>query len=379
MNEIINNWRISLINIPNYYEESPIFTHHTKGFNPFMKKKTSIVRYIIAIAGLLFVCFSYYAYQIFYTPNIQVKKENFYLYIPANGTFQTVMDSIIANDVVIDKLSFAFVSKLVGYQEKVKPGRYLLPKNSTNLTIVRLLKSGAQEPLMLTFNTIRLKKELADKVSEKLEFSSEDFLKVLNDEKLIAEYGFNSNTIIAMFIPNTYEVFWNTSPENFFKKMNREYKKFWNEERTAKAKAAGFTPVQIATIASIVEAETNKNDEKSRIAGVYINRVRTDMPLQADPTVKFALQNFSIKRITQDHTVVNSPYNTYKATGLPPGPINMPSTISLDAVLDYEKHNYIYFCASPTKFGYHDFAESYRDHVNNANRYRKFLDTCKIH
>ncbi len=344
-----------------------------------MKKKTSILRYIIAFAGFLFVCFSYYAYQIFYTPNIQVKKENFYLYIPSNSNFKTVMDTLIANEVVYDKLSFAFVSKLLGYQEKVKSGRYLLPKNSTNLKVVRLLKSGAQEPLMLTFNTIRLKQELADKVAEKLEFSSEDFMKVLNNEQLIREYGFNANTIVGMFIPNTYEVFWNTKPEDFFKKMNREYKKFWNEERLAKAKAAGFTPIQISTIASIVEAETNKNDEKARIAGVYINRVRTGMPLQADPTVKFALQNFAIKRVTQDHTVIDSPYNTYKVLGLPPGPINMPSTVSLDAVLNYEKHNYVYFCASPSRIGYHDFAESYRDHVNNANKYRKFLDTNKIH
>jgi UPF0755 protein len=344
-----------------------------------MKKKTPTVRYVVALAGLLFVCFSYYAYQIFYTSNIEVEKEDYYLYIPSGANFKTVMDSLEKHQVLYDKLSFAFVSQLLSYQEKVKPGRYLLPKNSTNLTIVRKLKNGLQEPLKLTFNNIRLKKDLAEKLAEKLEFSENDFLIVINNPEITAKYGFDTNTVIGMFIPNTYEVFWNTSPEELMKKMDREYKKFWNKDRLAKAKAAGFSPLQISTIASIVEAETNKDSEKPRIAGVYINRLRTDMPLQADPTVKFAVQDFSIKRVTQEHTTINSPYNTYKNTGLPPGPINMPSAVSLDAVLNYEKHKFIYFCASPNEIGYHDFAESYRDHVNNANRYRKFLDKQKIH
>lgn len=344
-----------------------------------MKKKTSKTRYFIALSGLLFVCFSYYPYQSFYTSNIQVKKEDYYLYLPKGATFNTVKDSLEKNGVVYNMLSFAFVSKIMGYQESVKAGRYLLPKNSSNLAVVRRLKSGQQEPLKFTFNNVRIKKDLAVKLGEKLERSADDFLKGINNPKLVAEYGFDTNTVLSMFIPNTYQLFWNTSPEEFMKRMHREYKKFWNETRLAKAKAAGLTPLQVSTIASIVEAETNKDSEKSRIAGVYINRFRTDMPLQADPTVKFALQDFSIKRVTQVHTAVDSPYNTYKNIGLPPGPINMPSTISLDAVLNYEKHKFVYFCASPNEIGYHDFAESYRDHVNNANRYRKFLDTQRIH
>lgn len=344
-----------------------------------MKKKVSTVRYVIALAGLLFVCFSYYAYQIFKTPNIQVKKKDFYLYVPSNGNFTSVMDTLMKYEVLTDKLSFAFVAKLLDYQEHVHPGRYLLPANATNLTVVRKLKNGQQDPLKLTFNNIRLKRDLAAKLDEKLEFSADEFLAQINNPKIVGEYGFDTNTVMAMFLPNTYEIFWDITPEEFMKKMNKEYKRFWNKERLAKAQAAGFTPLQIAVIASIVEAETNKNDEKSRIAGVYINRLKSDMPLQADPTVKFALQDFAIKRVTQEHTAVESPYNTYKNTGLPPGPINMPSTVTLDAVLNYEKHKYIYFCASPNEIGYHDFAESYRDHVNNANRYRKFLDKQKIH
>jgi len=343
-----------------------------------MKKKTSNIRYFVALAGLLFVCFSYYAYQIVYTPNAQVQKEDTYLYIPSGANFLTVLDSLSKNKVLTDDLSFAFMSKLLGYQERVKSGRYLIPKNSTNLTLIKRLRSGQQEPVQLTFNSIRTKKELAVKLAEKLEFSETDFLALVNSPAVITPLGFDSNTVLAMFIPNTYEVFWNTKPEAFVERMHKEYTKFWNEERFAKAKTAGFTPIEIATIASIVEAETNKSDEKARVAGVYINRLQQEMPLQADPTVKFALQNFTIKRITQAHTLCDSPFNTYKNAGLPPGPINMPSSVSINAVLNYEKHAYIYFCASPDRFGYHDFAESYRDHVNNANRYRKFLDTQKI-
>ncbi len=346
-----------------------------------MKKKTSKAKYFIAIAGLLFVCFSYYPYQIFYTPNVLLEEDqkDFILYIPTGANFNTVKDSLEKNKVLHNVLSFAFVSKFMGYQEKVKPGKYLINKRLTNLTLIRKLRSGQQEPMNFTFNNIRQKKDLAEKLGEKLELDEADFLKVLNDPKIVGEYGFDTNTVFSMFIPNTYQVFWTMKPEEFMKKMNREYKKFWNEERLAKAKAAGLTPLQVSTIASIVEAETNKDSEKPRIAGVYINRFKTDMPLQADPTVKFALQDFTIKRVTQEHTKFDSPYNTYKYTGLPPGPINMPSTVSLNAVLDYEKHKFIYFCASPNEIGFHDFAESYRDHVNNANRYRKYLDKQKIH
>jgi UPF0755 protein len=344
-----------------------------------MKKKTSTIRYVVAIAGLLFVCFSYYAYQIFYTPNIQVKKEDTYLYIPKGASFLTVMDSLEKHEVLYDRLSFAFISKLLGYQDNVRPGRYLLPKNSTNLTVVRKLKSGQQDPVRLTFNSIRTKHELAEKISDKLAFSAEELLQILNDPKEVAAYGFDPNTIIAMFIPNTYEVYWTIEPKDFVKKMSKEYQKFWSEARLRKAQEAGYTPLQIATIASIVEAETNKDAEKARIAGVYINRLNIEMPLQADPTVKFALQDFTIKRVTRDHIAVESPYNTYLNAGLPPGPINMPSTVSLDAVLNYEKHKFIYFCASPNELGYHDFAETYRDHVNNANRYRRYLDKQKIY
>jgi UPF0755 protein len=200
----------------------------------------------------------------------------------------------------------------------------------------------------------------------------------MRDANLVSQYGFDTTTILAMFIPNTYEMYWNTSAKKLFKKMHGEYKKFWTEERLQKAEALGLTPIQVSVLASIVEAETQQNSEKSRIAGVYLNRLKSGMPLQADPTVKFAVGDFAIKRILGGHTQTDSPYNTYKYTGLPPGPINLPSSVSIDAVLGAEKHKYFYFCASPTSPGFHDFSENYRDHINNANKYHTHLNNNKI-
>ncbi|MCS6823730.1 MAG: endolytic transglycosylase MltG [Cytophagaceae bacterium] len=343
-----------------------------------MGKKSQHFRIAIVIAGIFFVSFSYYVYQILYTKNIQVNKDNKYLYIPTGASFQTVLDSMSKDSMINDKVSFMFLAKLLGYRENVKPGKYLIEKNSSNLKVIRLLRSGRQEPVKLTFNSIRTKEDLVRKLSSKLEPSVEDFNKLLNDPEYCNKLGFDTNTIVSMFLPNTYEVYWNTSAEKFIERMKSEYEIFWNAERRKKAQEAGFNPVQVSILASIVEAETNKDSEKARIAGVYINRLATNMPLQADPTVKFALRDFEIKRITKEHIKTNSPYNTYMVNGLPPGPINLPSLKSIDAVLNYEKHKYLYFCASAKRPGYHDFAENYRDHINNANRYHTYLDNKNI-
>lgn len=344
-----------------------------------MDSKSYRLRVIIVIAGLLFVSFSFYAYQIFYATNIQIDKDDSYLYIPSGATFDTVLDSLKKKQALGDVISFAFVSRLVGYRDDVRPGKYVLKKNSSNLHLIKRLKRGAQDPVNLTFNNIRTREDLAFKISEKMEFDSSEFMQLLNNDTLIAKLGFNRNTITAMFIPNTYQVYWTTPAKEFIQRMKNEYDRFWTTERRNKAKAMGLTPVQVSTVASIVEAETNQDKEKSRIAGVYMNRYNTNMLLQADPTVKFATGDFSIKRVTQVHTAIESPYNTYKYTGLPPGPINLPSIISIDAVLNYEKHKYLYFCASADAPGYHDFAENFKDHVKNAVRYREHLNKLNIH
>lgn len=343
-----------------------------------MDRKKYRLRQFIVLAMLLFVCFSYYIYQILFTPNFQWQKEDGYLYIRKGADFKEVLDSMKKNEMLQDVKSFAFIAKLAGYQDNVRPGRYRIKANSNNIKVVRMLRNARQEPVKLTFNNIRLKEDLAEKVGGKFAFSADSLLFYLKDPATAKHYGFDTTTFMSMFIPNTYEVYWDVKSHVFLDKMHGEYLKFWTKERLAKAKAIGFTPVQVSTLASIVEAETNKQSERSRIAGLYINRLNINMPLQADPTVKYAVRDFSIKRVYQVHTQIDSPYNTYKYTGLPPGPINLPSIASIDAVLNYEKNKYLYFCASCNRIGFHDFTENYNDHVNNANRYRNYLDKEQI-
>lgn len=345
-----------------------------------MKKSSFRLRVVIAICGLLFVSFSFYVYQILFTPNFLIDKGDKAtdLLIPQGATIQTVKDSLIKKELLHDQKSFFFLTRLMGYNEKVKPGRYIIEPKSSNLQVIRKLKRAEQSPIRLTFNNIRLKSELCELLGDKMEFSSEEMDSLMNDTTFVGLYGFDTTTILTMFIPNTYEVYWNTPARKLFDRMHDEYKKFWSDDRLLKAQDLEMTPVQISILASIVEAETQKNVEKARIAGVYLNRLKTSMPLQADPTVKFAVGDFALRRILEGHTRIDSPYNTYLNTGLPPGPINLPSTISIDAVLNAEKHNFLYFCASPVNPGFHDFAASYNDHVNNANRYRRFLNNQNI-
>jgi UPF0755 protein len=333
--------------------------------------------FIITIA-VLFSTFSFYGYQLFFTPNIQLERKPVYLYIPTGATFDVVKDSLEKMDALNNKVSFYFLSKLLKYRDNVKPGRYLLDSSSNNFNILKKLKQGRQAPVKLTFNNIRLKSELAKRLSDKLEFSEEDLLKRLNEESIVRNYGFTTENIIGMFIPNTYEFYWNIPVEKFIERMHGEYLKFWTEERKDKARSMGLTPAEVTIVASIVEAETNYEKEKSRVAGVYINRLRNNMPLQADPTVKFALGDFTIKRIYSGHIEYDSPYNTYMYAGLPPGPINLPSTSTVDAVLNYERHKYIYFCAHHDLSGHHDFAETYAEHQIIAEKYRKALNKLQI-
>ena len=342
------------------------------------KKSIQLKAGIIITTGMLFASFSFYAYQLLFTPNVQLEKKDTYLYVPTGADFATVKDSLDKNDVLNDKVSFHFLARLMKYRENVKPGRYLLPKNSTNLTIIKMLKQGRQAPVKVTFNNVRLKTDLADLLSKKLEFTAQDFLNLVNNKELTEQYGFSPNTITAMFIPNTYEFYWNITAKTFLEKMHGEYEKFWNSKRLALAKETGLTPVEVVTLASIVEAETNDNKEKPTIAGLYLNRLRTGMPLQADPTLKYALGDFTIKRIYSGHIAFDSPYNTYMYTGLPPGPINLPSITSIDAVLNYSKHKYIYFCAHHDLNGRHEFSETYEDHLKLAAQYRKALDKLNI-
>ncbi|WP_299248904.1 endolytic transglycosylase MltG [uncultured Cytophaga sp.] len=341
------------------------------------------LKYVVICLAIAFVMLSYYAYQIFFTANFANKIDDkpYTLYVRSGATFQDVLDTLDLHKVYEDKMSFAFISKILSYQDHVKPGRYIIPPSATNLQVVRKLRSGAQDPIKITFNNIRLKSEFIDRIGSKFSFGSDTLSRLLNNQKTCNKFGFDTTTILTMFLPNTYEFYWSISAEDFMDRMKEEYKAFWTQERKELASKAGLTPIQASILASIVDAETNQATEKSTVAGVYINRLNINMPLQADPTVKFALGDFAIKRINHEliDAAGNSPYNTYRVLGLPPGPINMPSITTIDNVLNYESHDYLFFVADPSKPGYHIFNTDYRSHVNQANTYRKSLNKRNIH
>jgi UPF0755 protein len=243
-----------------------------------------------------------------------------------------------------------------------------------NKQIITKLRAKQQDPVNLVFNNIRIKEELAGHIAEQLETDSVSLLKLLNDAKYLDKLGFTPNTVMSMFIPNTYQVYWDISAEKFMEKMNKEYRVFWNEKRKARLSEIRLTELEAISLASIVEKETNQNNEKPDVAGVYINRLRDGWLLQADPTLVYALGDFSIKRVLNVYKTIDSPYNTYKYFGLPPGPICLPSISSIDAVLNYRQHKYMYFCAREDFSGYHNFAVTLNEHLLNATKYQQALD-----
>jgi UPF0755 protein len=348
------------------------------------KKSGDLKKWLIVALGISFISFSFYAYQIYFTANFNLnkdkdpKKQSVYLLIPTGANFQTVLDTLEKHKWVEDELSFMFLSKLMNYRDHVKSGRYELRPDARNLEVIKMLKRGQQKPVKITFNNLRLKRELADRLGAILEPKPAEIYKLMNDEDFVKKFGFDTTNIACMFLPNTYEMYWNISPKDLFERMNKEYKKFWNAERIAKANAIGLTPVQVSILASIVEAETNKPSETATVAGVYINRLKVDMPLQADPTLVYICGDFNLKRILDIHKENESPYNTYKFKGLPPGPIRIPDIKTIDAVLNYQKSKYLYFCASSTNLGYHAFAETYKEQINNAKLYQKYLNENNI-
>lgn len=344
------------------------------------KKSTSFKAGIIIFTTVIFVVFSFYAYQVMLTPNFQIKKndKSVIFYINKKMDFKAVVDSLKKDQILHDELSFRFLAKLMGYPDKIIPGAYLIEVDDNNLGVLKRLIKGRQNPAKLVFNNIRLKEDLADKISQRMNIQRDSLLMALNDEQVCQRYGFDTATIMCMFIPNTYEMYWDLTVEKFMDKMFKEYDKFWTVVRQQKAEQMGLNKTQVQILASIVEAETQQNGEKSRIAGVYYNRFKKGQKLQADPTVKFALRQFELKRIYFGHLEIDNPYNTYKYKGLPPGPINLPSIKSIDAVLNYEKHNYYFFCADMSNPGFHKFAENFDDHLSIANEYRRKVDSLKI-
>ena len=349
-----------------------------------IEKKSKIMllpkagKFIIIAVAVAFVLAGFRAYQLYQFIFRENVRNEFVLYIPQNATFQQITESLEKNDVLISMKAFRWVSNKKDFSENIKTGRFELKKGMNTNQIVNMLKGGLQTPLNVTFNNVRTKEELAGKVSKYLIADSLSILKLFSDSTLIKKYGFTGETFRTMFLPNTYEFYWTTSAAEFVERMKTEYDKFWNADRRKKAESLQLSLPEVTTLASIVQAETVKKDEQPRIAGLYLNRLKKGQPLQADPTVKYAVGDFTLKRILNVHLQTESPYNTYKFAGLPPGPINFPETTSIDAVLNYEKHNYFYMVAKEDFSGYHNFAVTFDEHTRNAARYRRELDRLNI-
>jgi UPF0755 protein len=336
-----------------------------------MKPSKKLIFFLLC--SVLLISFSYYAFQICYTPNILVDKKDREIIIERNADFKEVQRILHEGDIVQDLISFSFLSKLMDYNENVKSGRYILRTNMTNLQAIRLLRSGEQEPVKITFNNVRLVTELSEKITKNLFIKPEEFEAALVQFIATNSYGFNKDNILTMFIPNTYEVYYQATAKEVIERMYKEYTLFWTQERKAKAEKLGLTPIEVSILASIVQAESIQRDETPIIAGLYLNRLKKGMPLQADPTLVFAVGDFTLKRVLNEHKEIDSPYNTYLHTGLPPGPINMPEMRSLNGVLNYTESDYIYMCAKEDFSGRHNFTGSYKQHLVNAKKYQDAL------
>lgn len=310
--------------------------------------------------------------SLYYMPN--TTDEESFIYIPGGSSWEDLIDTLESSSRIKKINRFEKVAKREGLPDTFKPGRYLIKSNTGNLSLVRKIKFGWQQPLKLTISgNIKSLEKLSSLFSKKLDCDSTSFMNEFTRKELVDSLGLNSQNFISLFLPNTYEVYWTISPNQIVRRMKKESDIFWDSTRAQKAKELDMTPAQVITLASIVSQESNIAAEYPVIAGVYINRLKREIPLQADPTVKFATGDDSLKRILRKHLETDSPYNTYLYKGLPPGPIVIPPLKAVDGVLDYSKHNYLYFCAKPSLDGTHNFAVSLSEHNRNAAAYHRAI------
>ena len=351
-------------------------SYHKGHINKIKKMKRSIFG-VLGVLVILSVFIFIKMYKSIIYPNVSTK-ENYSLYIYSDDEFATVKDKLYSDSIIINRRSFEWLAKRLDYPKYIKSGHYVIKNGMNNNQLLNMLRSGSQTPVKFTFNNIRTIEQLASRIDEQLEMDSLSFLNAVKSNATLKEMGFDDENAAALFIPNTYELYWNIDADEFVEKMINEYNRFWNEDRLAKAKNLNITPIEVSILASIVDKETAKVSEMPRIAGVYINRLKRNWLLQADPTLIFAVGDFEIKRVLDIHKEIESPYNTYKYIGLPPGPICIPSIAAIDAVLNAERHKYFYFCAKDDLSGYHVFARNMREHNINAEKYRKALNKKKI-
>ena len=339
--------------------------------------KAAIALVIAAIITSLVILIKLYT-NIFSPVIIPTDENSSLFYIPTGSDYQQVLNNLYSEGYILNKESFDWLAKKKKYPGNIKPGRYRLVNDMNNNELINLLRSGRQEPVRFVFNHLRTLDALAGVASQQLEPDSVVFSETFKSPSIAEKYNFTRETLPALFIPNTYELFWNTNVESFMERMTREYKAFWTKERIELAKQIGLDPVEVSILASIVEMESLHSEENPRIAGVYLNRLKRGMPLQSDPTIIFAHKNYSIRRVLNKHKTINSLYNTYKYSGLPPGPICIPSINAIDAVLKSEKHNYLFFCAKEDFSGYHNFAQTLSQHNRYARLYQQALNRARI-
>lgn len=358
-------------------------TYYHSKYSSSIRKKTGfqkLVTYLLLFLIIGSLGIGFLLYSIIYRSNVWIEDGEFAeLYINTGATFTDVKSSLYRSGRIIHRNNFEWLAQKKKFPENIKAGKYILQKGMSNNELINYLRSGKQDPVKVIFNNIRSVEQLAQRISMQIEADSGSIVKLLSDSTFIANYNVNKYTVSTIFIPNTYNFFWNVDAKGFIDRMFTESQRFWNTDRVAKLASLNLTSAEVITLASIVDKETQKNDEKRRLAGVYINRLKRNWRLQADPTLVFALGNFEIKRVLNVHKEIESPYNTYKIAGLPPGPICIPSISSIDAVLNYEDHKYLYFCARDDMSGYHAFAKNLIQHNRNAKKYSKALNKLRIY
>lgn len=336
------------------------------------------LRFPVIIGAALILAGLLTGWWLLFRPSVFVKGERAVVFIPEGSDIASVMDSLNKGMIIKNQQLFSWLARKKNYSQHIKPGRFVFEKDISYVSLINRLRSGEQSPVKVTFNNIRTIQQLAGKVGGQIEADSASITDFLSEPRNYSKDGFSREDVISVFIPDTYEFYWNTDASAFYHRMLKEYKKFWNEIRLAKAKDLQLTLVEVVILASIVDDEVLKASEKPTIAGVYINRLRRGIPLQACPTIKFALNDFSITRVLKKHLKVESPYNTYLHKGFPPGPIGCPTIEGLDAVLNAEKHDYLYFVAKADFSGYHHFSRTLTEHNRYAAEYQRELDKRKI-
>lgn len=347
------------------------------GKRSLLKRILAVILVIVIIAGF---AVAWMVWENAYRPNVKIEGATAtYFYLPTGSGYNELLEQLEEQGLLDNKETFNRLAVIKNLPAHIYPGRYRIEDGMSNNSLINLLRSGTQSPVNLVFNQVRSLEQLASVVSRQIEADSTSLVKLFRDDSLASELGFSTETLPAIFLPNTYEFYWNTSAVRFIERMHREYERFWNDRRGNLREETGMTREEVVTLASIVAEETNMTDEMPVIAGVYINRLNRGMRLQADPTIKYIIDDFAVNRVLTVHLEVDSPYNTYMYGGLPPGPIIIPSIDAIEAVLNFERHDYLYFSAKEDFSGYHRFARTLSEHNRNARLYRQALDERRIY